>query len=149
MHDFVRNLSKMRKDRMYAFSPKEHGEGMPFSWKTRFNSEMSGNDWSGKTLMLHYYSTEEWDKPEILVMINMDRENRSFTLPEGRTWGRLLDTQSYFDRGDILGEPEGYLSENSDLDMSLSANITLENPAVIAGATYDLMGSSIVILEAQ
>ncbi len=149
MHDFVRNLSKMRKDRMYAFSPKEHGEGMPFSWKTRFNSEMSGDDWSGKTLMLHYYSTEEWDKPEILVIINMDRENRSFTLPEGRTWGRLLDTQSYFDRGDILGEPEGYLSENPDLDMSLSANITLENPAVIAGATYDLMGSSIVILEAQ
>ena len=149
MHDFVRNLTKMRKDRMYAFSPKEHGQGMPFSWKTRFNSNMSGSDWSGKTLMLHYYKTEEWDKPEIVIMINMDRSTQSFTLPEGRTWGRLLDTQSYFDRGDILEEPEGYLSENPDVDTSLSANITLDNPAIIEGLTYDLMGSSIVILEEQ
>ena len=81
-------------------------------------------------------------------MINMDRGNQSFTLPEGRTWGRLLDTQSYFDTGDILDEPAGLLATN-EVDTALSYNITLDNPEIIEGSTYDLVGSSIVILEEQ
>lgn len=139
----------MRKERSYAFSPKEHGQGMPFAWKTRFNSDMEGSDWSGKIMMLHYYKTEGWDQPEIIILINMDRTTQGFTVPEGRTWGRLLDTQSYFDRGDILDEPEGFFSENPDAETSSSANITLDNPSTIEGGSYDVMGSSIVILEEQ
>ena len=149
MHDFVRNLTRMRKERMYAFSPKEHGQGMPFSWKTRFNSDMSGSDWSGKSTMIHYYNDENWDKPQILIMMNMERDTQTFTLPEGVTWGRILDTQSYFDRGDILEEPEGFFTDNPDFDTAMSANITLDNPEIVTGSTYDLTGSSIVILEEQ
>ena len=134
---------------MYAFSPKEHGQGMPFSWKTRFNSEMGGSDWSGKSTMIHYYNDENWDKPQILIMMNMERDTQTFTLPEGVTWGRILDTQSYFDRGDILDEPEGFFTDNPDFDTATSANITLDNPEIVTGSTYDLMGSSIVILEEQ
>ena len=99
--------------------------------------------------MIHYYNNDDWDQPQILIMMNMERDTQTFTLPEGVTWGRILDTQSYFDRGDILDEPDGFFTDNPDFDTATSANITLDNPEIITGSTYDLMGSSIVILEEQ
>ena len=149
MHDFVRSLSRMRKERLYAFSPKEHGGGMPFSWKTKENQSMSESDWGGKSLMIHYYKDGEWDQPEIVIMINMDRGGQNFTLPTGRTWQRILDTQAFFDTGDISGEPDGYFSDADDVNRSQSANITLDNPRLIEDSSYYVAGSSIVILEEQ
>ena len=46
-------------------------------------------------------------------MINMERDAQNFSLPTGRTWQRILDTQAFFDTGDISGEPDGYF--NADM----------------------------------
>ena len=89
--------------------------------------------------MMHYYDVERG--PELLVLINMERGDVSFTLPEGRTWKRLLDTQAYFDKVDFLGA-------NAD-DLRRSYNITLDEPEVITSADYGVTGSSIVILKAE
>ena len=110
---------------------------------------MSESDWGGKSLMIHYYKDGEWDQPEIVIMINMDRGGQNFTLPTGRTWQRILDTQAFFDTGDISGEPDGYFSDADDVNRSQSANITLDNPRLIEDSSYYVAGSSIVILEEQ
>ena len=140
MHDFVRTIIQFRKDHAYAFAPKEHGEGMPFAWKNIYNSDMSGDDWGGKALMIHYYDDGNWDKPELAILINMTRQDLSFELPSGVNWGRVVDTQLYFD-------DEGYLSDVSDT--ARSYNITPENPLTNLGGSYTVKDSSIVILEEQ
>ena len=56
MHDFVRDLIQFRKDNAHAFAPTEHGGGMPFAWKNPSNYDMSDDDWSSKSVMMHYYN---------------------------------------------------------------------------------------------
>jgi hypothetical protein len=90
--------------------------------------------------MIHYYDDGTWDQPELAILINMERSDVTFTLPEGRTWARLVDTQSWFDS-------DTFLAANS-LDTRTSWNATLTTPETV-GATYTVPGSSIVILEEQ
>ena len=33
-------------------------------------SDMSGDDWGGKALMIHYYDDGNWDEPELAILIN-------------------------------------------------------------------------------
>ncbi len=139
MRDFVRDVIRFRKDHAYALAPKEYGGGAPFAWKSPANVDMAGTDWSGKRLMIHYYDPTRG--PELAILINMDRTAADFTLPTGKTWRRLVDTQSYFDDPAYL-EAEG-------LDLRASANVTLEAPEVVPGAVYGVQGSSMVILEAE
>ena len=89
--------------------------------------------------MLHYY--DKTRGPELLIMINGETGNTDFTLPTGRTWQRLVDTQQYFDVPETLqqlGKPT-----------RTSSNISLEAPETISGATYGVPQRSIVILQAQ
>lgn len=144
MHDFVRNLTKMRKDRTYAFSPKEYGGGMPFDWKNQENNQAA---WSDRILMIHYYDDGNWEQPELAVLMNMSNASVEFTLPTGRSWGRIMDTQAYFDQDGSNDEPDGFFNDNEDLDRRKSANIQLDNPRVIDGASYTLSAFSIVIME--
>ena len=145
MHDFVRNLTQFRKDHLYALSPMEHGSGMPYSWKNMYNSDLTNEDWAGRTLMIHYYDDGNWPEPELAILINMNREPVTFSLPANVTWERLIDTQSYFDVAGLRGEPVGHFND-SDADLFSSANITLESPAAIEENSYAVQGSSIVIL---
>ena len=133
MHDFVRKLIQFRKDHAYAFAPKEYGSGMPLAWKTAGNQEFSGADWSGKVIMLHYYNDGTREEPEIIIMMNMNRDSQNFTLPQGRDWQMVMDTQAYYDT-------ESYLAGTDDANVSW--NIGMETD--ISG-TYNVQGSSIVI----
>ena len=141
MHDFVRDMIRLRRERTYALSPPEHGEGMPFSWKNAGNGEMSGDDWAGRSVMVHYYDDGSGEHPELLILINMERYDVTFTLPQGRQWARLVDTQRYFDQGD------GYFAETEGADRYASANIDLSGETIITDSAYTAKDSSIVILE--
>ncbi len=79
--------------------------------------------------------------------MNMSNASVEFTLPTGRSWGRLMDTQAYFDQDGSNDEPDGFFNDNEDLDRRKSANIQLDNPRVIDGASYTLSAFSIVIME--
>jgi glycogen operon protein len=79
----------------------------------------------------------------------MERGDVTFTLPTGRTWGRILDTQTWYDLPANANEEGGYFSENPEADPYLSANITLTAPVVIDGGTYTVPANSIAIFAEQ
>jgi glycogen operon protein len=151
MHDFVRKLTRFRLARTYALSPSEYGGGMPFSWKNAGNGDMQPDQWaSQRHIMQHYYAGPGFeDKPELLILINMERGQVDFTLPEGRNWARVLDTQAWFDRPGDIYEEGGYFDENPSLDPYLSANIMTDAPQPVEGLSYSVPANTIVILEQQ
>jgi isoamylase len=137
MHDFVRQLTRFRKEHGYALAPEDWGKGAPFAWKSPLNDD--NVNWNGKSLMLHYY--DKTKGPELAILINLEQGQVDFTLPQGRTWKRLLDTQQYFDLPATLtaqGKPARQ-----------SANIELDAPTPVPGATYGVPPRSIVILESR
>lgn len=142
MHDFVTQLIQLRKTHEYAFAPKEYGGGMPFSWKSPSNGDA---DWSSRNLMMHYYNDGSRSEAELVILINMNPSSVDFTLPSGRSWARILDTQAYFDLDGDHNEPTGYFN-STEADSRKTANVSLENDTIV-GATYSLPGFSIAILE--
>jgi glycogen operon protein len=152
MHDFVRNLTRLRRERSYALAPSEYGAGMPFAWKNAGNGDMQPDQWGQQRHVgIHYYAGAGYeDKPELLILINMERGQVDFTLPEGRAWARLVDTQSWFDRPGTLTDPvEGWFAEHPTADPYFSQNIWLDSPELIEGSTYMVPANTIVILEEQ
>ena len=135
MFDFVSKLTRFRKARVGKLSPTQYGEGAAFAWKSADNTDTPG--WDGRHVMIHYY--DDTAGPELLILVNMERGDVAFTLPEGRSWGRLIDTQAWFD--------DGYLAE-ADVDARRSHNITVDAPEMVGGS-YTAVGSSLVVLEAQ
>ena len=144
MHDFVRELNHFRRDRVDALSPKEWGSGMPFSWKSADNTDSP--NWNGKNIMIHYYQDETHTGAELAILINFEGFDVTFTLPQDRTWGRVLDTQSWFDTGDGINEG-GWFADNPNADTTLSANVSFDDPIVITDPTYTVPARSMVILE--
>jgi glycogen operon protein len=136
MHDFVRQMIRVRKAYPHAFTPTTYGGAAPFSWRNAGNT--GDPDWGSKNLMLHYYDPAAG--PELAILINMERNWTTFTLPEGRTWQRLIDTQSYFDLPAFFDE--------SGNDPRTSANASVDNPQGV-GANYDVAENTIVILVAE
>mgnify|MGYP000014666649 FL=1 len=96
--------------------------------------------------MIHYYQDETHTGAELAILINFEGFDVTFTLPEGRTWGRVLDTQSWFDTGDGINEG-GWFAENPNADTSLSANVSFDDPIVLTEPTYTVPARSMVILE--
>ena len=137
MFDFVRQMIAFRKDNLHALAPRDYGTGAPFEWKNASNT--GEPDWGSRNLMMHYYDASAG--PELLIAINMQRDPVEFTLPEGRSWTRVVDTQAYFD-------DTTYLSENAD-DLKRSYNATLDDPLPLTEPTYQAMGSTFVIFRAE
>jgi len=138
MHDFVRQLLAFRRAHAYAFAPAAYAQAAPFAWKNAQNQDMAGADWGGRVLMQHYHDPAAG--PELLILLNMDAWSEvSFSLPAGRAWRRVLDTQLYFDT-------DAYLAAEG-LDASRSANVWLEAGEAVSGA-YAVKSRSVVILEA-
>ncbi len=135
MHDFVRKLIRFRRDHAYAFAPADYPLAAPFAWKNAGNQEMQPADWGGRVLMQHYYDPAQG--PELAILINMDAfQEVSFSLPAGRSWVRILDTQQYFDSQELGPDP------------NLSNNIWPDDPEPIGGQ-YGVPSRTIVILEAR
>ena len=141
MYDFTRELIRFRKAHADILSPTEYGQGRPLAWKTSSNADMSSEDWSTKRhMMMHYYRTEGAEGEELAILVNMETYDVSFTLPEGREWTRLIDTQSWFDQSG------GFFDENPTADPFLSHNITLDSPAEI-GASYTVKPFTMVVIK--
>jgi glycogen operon protein len=151
MHDFVRDLTRLRREHAAALAPSEYGGGMPLAWKDADNSDMAAEDWSGhRYVMMHYYDDGNFaGERELLILVNMDRSDITFSLPEGRSWQRLVDTQAWFDLPGDPSEEGGYFSENTGADPYSSMNITLDEPIAVEGSSYGVVANSIVILEEQ
>jgi len=142
MHDFVRDVIALRREHAYAFAPQSYDTTAPFSWKSPSNGD--DLDWSGRSLMLHY-----WDPsfgPELLVLINMERSPVDFTLPVGPSWTRLLDTQRWFDFDDPSNASDFF--DSGKPDPSQSHNISLDTEVAVDGGVYGVADSSIVVLRA-
>ena len=133
MHDFVSKLFQYRRSRTDAFSPKEVGGGLPISW----HSETMGEpNWSGRRLTIQYSDNGSGAHP-IVVLMNLDRYAADFALPSG-TWGRVVDTQSYYDSDDYLSSQGAELRSTANVDLTKSVEVT---------GSYGMAASSIVILE--
>ena len=142
MADFVAAIVRLRLARTYAFSPKDYGGEMPLAWRNPANT--GDPDWGSRELMVHWYDDgttgQDWSgKPGLVMLMNMDRTDTTFSLPEGN-WGRLVDTQSYFDDDATLTA--------AGQDPRLTGNAWLASPTVVSGS-YTAPGSTIVILEEQ
>ncbi len=153
MRDFVREVIQLRKDLSYAFAPKDFDSAMPRSWKNQYNQDLSNDEWSGDIAMVHYYQGDGFDQPEIAVLLNGSDYDQTFQLPSGKTWGRVLDTQYYFDTPGTVWEVEGntggYFEDYPDADPYTSMNITRDTPIVLSGAEYTTKAQSIVVLVQQ
>ena len=95
--------------------------------------------------MMHYYNDGSRSEAELVILINMNPSSVDFTLPSGRSWARILDTQAYFDLDGDHNEPTGYFN-STEADSRKTANVSLENDTIV-GTTYSLPGFSIAILE--
>jgi glycogen operon protein len=126
MHDYARQLLRLRREHSYAFAPADYGSGAPFQWK----SESLGTpNFDSKHVAQSYSDASQG--PQLFVIINMESGNVTFQLPPGAAWRRLLDTQAFFE-----GSAE------------VSGNVTLDAPAAISGSSYGAVGHSIVVLQA-
>ena len=139
MHDFVRDMITFRRTHEYAFAPKEYGDSAPFAFKDTTNNPLDGGEWDGRAAAVHFYDPSFG--PELFLIFNFNRTDTAYTLPTGRVWKRVIDTQSYFDDAP-------YLTANS-LDTKTSWNIDLAASEEITAADYVAKGTSIVILEAE
>lgn len=135
MSDFVAKIVQFRLDHTYAFSPAAYGGGMPFAWK---NAENTGDpNWSSRNLMIHWYNDGSYTEPELLVLLNMERGDVTYTLPSGTNWARVIDTQAYFDSDEYLSE--------AALDTRLSGNVFA--PATPISGSYTVPSTTILIFE--
>ena len=149
MHDFVRDLIRFRLEHTYALSPKTWGGGMPFAWKDANNQDATDATWAGRAIMMHYYDDGSWgDENELALLVNQHDYPVEFTLPGGRDWAVVIDTQPYYDLPGRSGEPTGWFDDNLDAEPTESRNIWLEDPQPVSG-TYTVQPRSIVIVEQQ
>ena len=136
MHDFVKQLIAFRKSHQYAFAPLEYRQGAPFSWKSAQNTEPP--NWGGKSVMMHFYDATKG--PELAILINGEPFDTAFTLPQGRTWKRVLDTQSYFDL------PETLVLMNKP--QRSSNNIWLSAQDTVTTGNYTAKPRTVTVLQA-
>jgi glycogen operon protein len=139
MHDFVKQVIGFRKGHRYAFAPLEYGQAAPLGWKTAQNTDKGSNDWGNKQLMMHFYDPTKG--PELAILINGEAGDVTFSLPQGpgRSWKRVVDTQSYFDL------PATLVTLNKP--QRSSNNIWLVSPEPVTTSDYTVRARSVVILE--
>ncbi len=149
MRDFVRDMIRFRREHAYALAPGDWDGGMPLSWKDAANQPASDPTWAGRHLMIHYYDDgNQAGQPELAILVNMEDFPVDFTLPDGRQWAVVVDTQAWYDLPGRNGEPTGWFDENPDFDPRTSRNTFLDDPVPVSG-TYGVQPRSIVIVEQQ
>jgi glycogen operon protein len=136
MFDFVSQLTRFRREHAYALAPEQYGSAAPFAWKSPADTE--GVDWRGDAVMVHFYDRTRG--PELAILFNLADDDVGFTLPTGRAWTRVMDTQRYFDAESFAAQP-GFPRK--------SRNISLDAPEPVNGAQYVAKAKSVVVLEAK
>ncbi len=138
MHDFVSRMVRFRLARTYAFSPSTYGGGMPVAWRSPGNGDP---DWGSRQLMVRWTDdgtpNQAWSgKAGLVMLLNMERDDVSFTLPSG-SWTRAVDTQQYFDDDDYL-VTEGH---------SLRETANFDDAGTVVSGSYSVPSTTIVLLE--
>jgi isoamylase len=138
MHDFVSQMIQFRLARTYAFSPDSYGGGMPISWRSPQNGDP---DWGSRQLMVRWTDdgtpNQAWSgKPALVMLMNMDRGDVTFTLPSG-SWARAVDTQEYFDGDEWLASEGRPLRETANFD----------DAGTVVSGSYTVPGTTMVLLE--
>jgi glycogen operon protein len=146
MHDFVRAMIQVRRDNLHAFAPTAYGVA-PIRWLDAGGGENVG--WNGKHMMVHYNAPDDPNHvegaAELVVLLNMERGATNFTLPAGRSWVKLIDTQRWWDFDDPDNDSDFF--DTTGADRWSSHNATLAAPEDVGGS-YTAQDSSIVILRA-
>jgi glycogen operon protein len=143
MFDFTRNMIRVRKENLHAFAPQTY-DAINITWRSASGDQ--NVNWDGKSLMVHYNDPagpSPVDGPELLVLINMERYPTEFSLPGGRSWYRLVDTQRWYDFDDPNNGDDFF--DQTGADKRMSHNAWLDAPEDIGGS-YQVQDSSIVIL---
>jgi isoamylase len=138
MHDFVRQMIAFRKRHSHHFAPDAFG-GTGFAWKSAQNTDQV--NWNGRHVMIHYHDRSAG--PEVAVLLNMEAGPVTFTLPQGRAWQRMIDTQSYFDTDEYFNHPD-FAGQKP---VKRSWNATLDTPVPLPEGTYTVPARSVVLLE--
>ncbi len=138
LYDFVKKALQFRREHAAVLAPLEYGTFKDEYWRNADNTQKTNTAWDTRSLMIHY--SDRSQGPELAILVNMELGDVTFTLPPGRTWRRLIDTQYYFDT-------PAYLNEKK-LNLRESANATLANPETMP-ATYGVKSRAIVVMEAQ
>lgn len=132
MHDYVRDIIKIRKQFKEFLSPAEYRPPTSWWWP---NGRDDSSGWNQKSVALNYEATET--TPALFIMINMEAYDKlDYTLPEGE-WKILADTQKYWDYD--------YLIDNPDIDPKRCQNTWLDGSRTVS-STYSIEPRSIVIL---
>lgn len=138
MFDFVSHMTRFRLARTYAFSPDTYGGGMPISWASPSGGSA---DWGSRQLMVKWEDdgtpNQAWSgKPALLLLMNMERYDVTFTLPSGN-WARAVDTQEHFDGDEWLASEGRSLRESANWD---------DGGTQVSGS-YGVTGTTMVLLE--
>ena len=75
-------------------------------------------------------------KPALVMLMNMDRGDVTFTLPSG-SWARAVDTQEYFDGDEWLASEGRPLRETANFD----------DAGTVVSGSYTVPGTTMVLLE--
>ena len=97
-------------------------------------------DWGSRQLLMHYYDDGSVGEKELAIFINMEDYPVDFSLPGGREWARVVDTQAYWDSDD-------YLTSDSAIDPMISHNVELDALEAFTDGVYGVQPNSIVIFE--
>ncbi len=145
MHDFVRELIKLRKQYKEFLAPMEYGTTNVQWWWPDGCGDIENGCWDGKAVGMYYPATEKTKTLYVMINMESDREQyknagdgiaeKIFHLPDGE-WTILLDTQKYFDTDSYINSING--------DLNTTHNIWLDGSNVISG-TYGVKARSIVI----
>ncbi len=132
MHDFVREVIKIRKQYKEFLAPSEYTGSVQWWWPDGCENVEVGC-WESKSVGMYYPAT---DKTKALyVMINMEYGDKTFHLPEGE-WTILLDTQRYYDSDEYL--------KGEGINANTTNNVWLSGSNKTSG-TYGVKDHSIVI----
>ncbi|HEY3448155.1 MAG TPA: alpha-amylase family glycosyl hydrolase [Myxococcales bacterium] len=139
LNDFVKQALRFRREHAYAFAPKDYGTFQDAYWRNEDGTPKKDAAWGSRTLMIHF--SDKSKGPELAILINMDETDKNFTLPTGRSWKRLIDTQYFYDSASYLNEKK--------VSLRKSANATLDAPEAVPGPGYGVKSRTIVVLEAR
>jgi len=131
MHDFVRKVIAYRKANVAHFAATEY-TASPWTWRNAANT--GDPDWGSRHLAIIHNANNQ---PKIAVLLNMEPSEVSFALPAG-TWGRVLDTQKWFDSAAFFQQSGTPTDRSSNIDPGQAVTVT---------GSYGVAPSSIVILE--
>ena len=97
MHDFVRDMIRIRKQYKNFLSPAEYLGDDAFSWWAPDGH--ADSMWGERAFGMYYKASGS--TPALFVAYNMEAfEERYFSLPDGGEWMILLDTQKHFEQAE-------------------------------------------------